>query len=154
MPWRLTNMGSVGLDWLFDLEICSLPSFHENCSFSVAGFQCPGKGHTPCWALKFNCGVGALGLLRTAPSESRNPSRLWGALQCLIPWGKVPAQLGTSAGHSGSLPAAQGSSSCAPCSIPLPKTWALSTPELIWSNIYSVIKKLFISLSGDEIMVK
>lgn len=154
MPWRLTNMGSVGLDWLFDLEICSLPSFHENCSFSVAGLQCPGKGHTPCWALKFNCGVGALGLLSTAPSRKQESIQALGSFAVPDPMGKVPAQLGTSAGHSGSLPATQGSSSCAPCSIPLPKTWALSTPELIWSNIYSVIKKLFISLSGDEIMVK
>lgn len=55
-----------------------------------------------------------------------------------------------------SLPpwAAGGSASCARCSGLMPKTQALLTPELIWSNIYSVIKKLFISLSDDKIIVK
>lgn len=44
-------------------------AFHGCCSFSMGPwkFQCPGEVHTPCWALRLNPAVRALGLLRTAP---------------------------------------------------------------------------------------
>lgn len=48
----------------------------------------------------------------------------------------------------------QGSAICSHHSILMPKIQASLTSELIWSNIYSAVKKLFMSLSDNKIIVK
>lgn len=138
-----------GLDWLLALEICSPPASHGSCSFSME-MAVSGEGTHSVLSTGVKLQWEPWGCSQQPHPKGRSLSRLWGAWQSLIPWGKVPAQLGTSPGLCRWVPASQ---QC-PTSTPLPKTQALSTAELIWSNIYSVIKKLFISLSDDKIMVE
>lgn len=147
--WYVLKINQVGLDWLLALEICSPPASHGSCSFSME-MAVSGEGTHSVLSTGVKLQWEPWGCSQQPHPKGRSLSRLWGAWQSLIPWGKVPAQLGTSPGLCRSVPASQ---QC-PTSTPLPKTQALSTAELIWSNIYSVIKKLFISLSDDKIMVE
>lgn len=108
--------------------------------------HCPG-GHPPCGALRSNR-AGA------APLPEAGICAASGSFAVPRPMGTRPCPAGDITWTLQAPPCLPGLLQLSPTSTSLPKTQALWTPELIWSNIYSVIKKLFISLSDDKIMVE
>lgn len=142
------------LDWFLDLERCSPPAFHGSCSFPTAQGHCTVQGRDSLQSTEVKACRGARGCSEQPRCQRQESVQLLGSFAAPDPMGTRPCPAGDITWTLQAPPCLPGLLQLSPTSTSLPKTQALWTPELIWSNIYSLIKKLFISLSDDKIMVE